>query len=129
LSSNLNKSSKTYGLYEKNEIIGFIAILPQPHPKIKNLRRVHRLVVLPEYQGIGLGVKFLNAIARMYKQKNYDFRITTSAKNLCFALKKNNNWITKFIGRQPNKIGNNNYQGLNKTNSSKRVTMSFKYKF
>ena len=64
----------------------------------------------------------------MYFEKGYDFRITTSAKNLCLSLKKNKEWITKSIGRQPNKKANNNYNGYNKTNSSKRVTMSFKFK-
>lgn len=53
--------------------------------------------MLPDYQGIGLGVAFLNAVAEMYK--DYDFRITTSAKNLIHALNKNNNWRLEDYGR------------------------------
>lgn len=52
---------------------------------------------MPDYQGIGLGVAFLNAIAEIYA--DYDFRITTSAKNLIHALNKNNNWRLEDYGR------------------------------
>lgn len=55
-----------YGLYDNNNIIGFCAVLHQPHPINKKLKRVSRLVILPDYQGIGLGTKFLNEIAKIY---------------------------------------------------------------
>lgn len=46
---------------------------------------------MPDYQGIGLGTKFLNEIAKLYINK-YDFCIITSAKNLINALRKNDKW-------------------------------------
>ena len=70
-----------------------MAILHQPHPKNDKIKRVSRLVILPDYQGIGLGTSFLNAIANIYSKQNYDFSIITSAKNLIYALKKSNKWI------------------------------------
>ena len=70
-----------------------MAILHQPHPINKKIKRVSRLVILPDYQGIGLGTKFLNVIAKYYVEKGYDFSIITSAKNLINVLKKNNKWI------------------------------------
>lgn len=86
------KSTQCYGLYDNNNIIGICGILPMPHPVNKKLRRVTRLVVLPDYQGIGLGKKFLNEIAKMYVVEGYDFSIITSAKNLINALRNDNNW-------------------------------------
>ena len=82
-----------YGLYDEENIIGFIAIIHQPHPINKKLKRVSRLVILPDYQGIGLGTKFLNEIAKLYINQGYDFSIVTSAKNLINALRKNDKWI------------------------------------
>ena len=79
-------------MYDEDKIIGFIAVLHQPHPINKKIKRVSRLVILPDYQGIGLGTKFLNAIAKYYVKQNYDFSIITSAKNLINALKKNERW-------------------------------------
>lgn len=49
-------------------------------------------MILPDYQGIGLGTSFLNLIAEYYTKQNYDFSIITSAKNLINALRKNKNW-------------------------------------
>lgn len=64
----------------------------QPHPINKKLKRVSRLVILPDYQGIGLGTKFLNKMAEYYAAQNKDFSIVTSAKNLIAALRKNSKW-------------------------------------
>ena len=70
-----------------------MAILHQPHPINKKIKRVSRLVILPDYQGIGLGTKFLDKMAIYYTNKNFDFSIVTSAKNLINALRKKENWI------------------------------------
>lgn len=64
----------------------------QPHPINTKIKRVSRLVILPDYQGIGLGTKFLNFMAEYYKKLNYDFEIITTAKNLIYALKKSDKW-------------------------------------
>lgn len=70
-----------------------MAILHQPHSINKKIKRVSRLVILPDYQGIGLGTKFLDKMAIYYTNKNFDFSIVTSAKNLINALRKKENWI------------------------------------
>ena len=77
--------------------MAFIGVIHFPHPKNKKIKKVTRLVVLPDYQGIGLGVAFLNIVAEIYK--DYDFRITTSAKNLIYALNKNKQWRLEDYGR------------------------------
>lgn len=51
------------------------------------------MVMLPDYQGIGLGTRFLNTVATFYT--DYDFLITTSAKNLIHALNKSTQWSLK----------------------------------
>ena len=92
LSSDIANACQCYGLYDNDNIIGFIGVLHQPHPINTKLKRVSRLVILPDYQGIGLGTKFLEFIANYYIQQNYDFEIITTAKNLISSLKKSNKW-------------------------------------
>ena len=65
----------------------------QPHAVNRKIKRVTRLVILPDYQGIGLGTKLLEAIADEYTSKGYDFSIKTSAKNLIHALSRNGKWV------------------------------------
>lgn len=69
-----------------------MGVLHQPHPINRRLKRVSRLVILPDYQGIGLGTKFLNIMAEYYIKDNYDFSIVTTAKNLIASLKKSDKW-------------------------------------
>lgn len=113
-------------MYDENKIIGFIGVLHQPSIN-KKLKRVSRLVILPDYQGIGLGTKFLNAIANIYVNKGYDFSIITSAKNLIYALRKSNKWIMYRYS-----IVKNDKKGKSKIDSKIKhrdcYTASFMYK-
>jgi GNAT superfamily N-acetyltransferase len=66
LTSALNKAARCFALKFEENIIGFIAVLPLPSGTVKNAFRSHRTVILPDYQGMGLGVKFGNAVAQLY---------------------------------------------------------------
>jgi len=47
---------------------------------------------LPDYQGIGLGTKFLECVAKYYTGQGFDVSIRTSAKNLVGSLRLNSRW-------------------------------------
>ena len=99
LNTSLSNSTQCYGLYDKDEIIGFCAVLHQPHPTNKKIKRCSRIVILPDYQGIGLGYKFLNVVAKRYTRKGYDFSIITSARNFIFRLSKSNKWAMTRLSK------------------------------
>lgn len=128
MSSELSSAAICYGLYDENNIIGFCAVLHQPHGKIKNLKRCSRIVILPDYQGIGLGTKFLNAIAEHYHNLHYEFSIVTSAKNMISALKKSKNWImTRYSANKRESVKSTmNYK--RKSTRTNCKTASFMYK-
>lgn len=64
----------------------------------KKIKRVTRLVILPDYQGVGLGRKFVNAVGDMYLAEGYRFHIVTSAKNMIAALRKDPSWALRAYG-------------------------------
>ena len=98
MNHDLMTAAQCYGLYnDKNDIVGFIGIYHFPHPRNKKIKKATRLVMLPEYQGIGLGIRFLNE-TKMYVAKGWDFAIQTSARNLIMSLKKSDNWILARYG-------------------------------
>lgn len=68
-------------------------MLSFPHPWAKNVKRCHRLVILPDYQGIGLGVRFISCVADLFAQSGFRFSIITSARNFCCALAKSPDWV------------------------------------
>lgn len=98
LNSEINSNAWCYGLYDSDSIVGFCGVVHQPHPITTNLKRCSRLVILPDYQGIGLGTRFLSAIANHYHAQGCEFSIVTSAKNMIAALNKSPNWILNRYG-------------------------------
>lgn len=80
--------------------VGFVCIGRFPHPQAKDIMVINRIVIVPEFQGFGLGIKFLNIVANLYRSDRV--RITTSLKPFILALKKNKNWKCKRFGRVSN---------------------------
>ena len=66
LDSNINKASRCYAGFWSNQLVAFGAVLAQPNGYFKNGWRGHRTVVLPDFQGMGIGTRFSDAIAQMY---------------------------------------------------------------
>jgi len=106
LSHTHNNAALVYLAFINDQLAGYCSILHFPHPKSKNIKKVHRLVILPEYQGLGIGIKFLNIIGEYFKNNGYRFTIVTSAPSLIFGLKTRKNWICKNFGMNtPHKGG------------------------
>ena len=63
MNSDLPSAAICYGVYDNDKIIAFMGVLHQPHGINKKIKRVCRLVVLPDYQGIGIATRFLKIIA------------------------------------------------------------------
>lgn len=128
MSSELSSATVCYGLYDEENIIGFCAVLHQPHSKIKNLKRCSRIVILPDYQGIGLGTKFISIIAEHYKAQGYKFSIVTSAKNMICALRKNPKWRMIRYGVNNSSSSKNAIDYKRSSMRSNCKTASFMYK-
>ena len=47
-------------------------------PMRKGCKRVHRLVVLPDYQGIGIGTAFIKEVAKMITKEGFELNATIS---------------------------------------------------
>lgn len=66
LSEDLNKSARCYlGLWN-DQIVAFGASIALPNGNLKNAWRGHRTVVLPDFQGMGIGVRFSDAIGQIH---------------------------------------------------------------
>jgi GNAT superfamily N-acetyltransferase len=81
LNGKLGAGVRCYTAIYKDTPIAFIAVI---HTKMKtNYFRVSRLVVLPDYQGIGIGKRLLNFVAELYTSRiNLPFYLVTSNPQL-----------------------------------------------
>ena len=94
MSQNLNKAAKCFVLLMNDKPVAFMAILPFPHGHIKNGYRISRIVVLPDYQGLGLGFVIIDYFASLYAKDNKTMYIKTSNPALFGAMSKNTDkWL------------------------------------
>lgn len=66
LDGNINKAARCWIVAWNETLVGFSASLPFPNGNLKNAWREHRTVVLPDYQGLGLGVRISDATAELF---------------------------------------------------------------
>ena len=95
LSGALNPLAKTYATTidesdGRKTLVAFVAIL-QAEGRA-GWKRVHRLVVRPEFQGIGIGSATLDRVAELVENSGARLRITTSAATFVKRLKRAKNW-------------------------------------
>jgi len=92
LSDQLNKAASCYVFLWNDKPICFIGILPFPGVGDAKTRRISRIVVLPDFQGLGLGKKILNYISSLYYKEGHQMYIRTMNPALGISLSKDNNW-------------------------------------
>jgi ABC-type lipoprotein export system ATPase subunit/GNAT superfamily N-acetyltransferase len=92
LTEDLNLASKAFVFTWNDKPIAFIGVLPFPNGSFKNAFRITRLVILPDFQGLGIGLKILNYISSLYLTDAKTMYIRTSNPALYLGLQKNNNW-------------------------------------
>lgn len=110
------------------ELCGFCAVLPFPHPKRKNTWKGHRYVVIPDYQGVGIGRNFTNYIAEMFIREGKSYISTTSNPSMIFARKTDEKWVLTRIGRAGSGSANGFQNKFKKgSTSNNRITVSFEY--
>lgn len=100
----------------------------------KGWKRVHRLVVLPDYQGIGIGTKFINEVTKHYADEGWNINLTTTTPALVNALARDKNWALVRHGRVKNTLQKNlakyysKKEGKGIGSSDNRITYSFNWK-
>lgn len=106
--------------------VGFFAVRHFPHPSTKKFKAGHRLVILPDWQGLGIGHLFSTEIAKHYKQKGNRFIITSSTLSLYKQRAASPEWIVTRKGRT-NGISYSSTLELRASSSSHKITFSYEY--
>lgn len=128
LSHNHNNAAKVFVATINDELCAFASFLPFPHPHKKGFWKVHRLVVLPDFQGLGIGGKLCDFCAEFFKKQGIGVIITTSNPAEIAQLKKSSSWRTTRIGRASSGSGKIQNKFKKGSTSCARITVSFEYK-
>jgi ABC-type lipoprotein export system ATPase subunit/N-acetylglutamate synthase-like GNAT family acetyltransferase len=124
LSHEHNAAAHRYICEIEGEPVAWCSVLHFPHPKVKNMKRIHRIVVKPDYQGIGLGNRFMSEIAKKYKKEGNRVSLVTSSPSFIHGLQKSKSWV---MTRKPSRVAKS--QGVMAgSDSRERLTSTFEYR-
>ena len=107
LSGEHNNVAKVFILTLNDIVAGFLSVLHFPHATVKNIKKIHRLVILPEFQGLSIGIKFLDEVSSIFIKEGNRILITTSNPALIGGLAKRTYWKLKRYGRVSKSGGSN----------------------
>ena len=114
LSGQLAPSARCFTGFFGDTPVAFAAFLPSiGHAGV---RRVTRLVVLPDYQGIGVGSRFLAAVCELVRDEGFRVTITTSHPAMIAHLDRSPLWTMRAIKR----LGSSPHGGRNRCDVTSR---------
>jgi ABC-type lipoprotein export system ATPase subunit/GNAT superfamily N-acetyltransferase len=125
LSADIHKAARIYVASINDEPAAMTAVMAFPHPIVTNLWREHRTVVLPDYQGLGLGNMLSEHVGDLLSSEGKKYTSVTSHPAMIYHRFKSKKWI---MTRGPSRMTGAPQKKIGKIVDSKaRLTASFEY--
>ena len=127
LDNKLSNASRRYVGVWNDQIVAFGATMTMPSGTLKNAWRGHRTVVLPDFQGMGIGVRFSDAIGQIHIEQGHRYFSRTAHPRMIWYREHSDLWKPTSKHKKLRKdithknIFNNHYA------DNKRVCGSFEY--
>jgi GNAT superfamily N-acetyltransferase len=123
LSGSLARGARCYLTTWEGTAVNFCATLPMIARK--NHRRFTRIVTLPDYQGIGIGMRAVAAVAELHRAEGLRINVTSSHPALIRHCQRSPLWRTvnvKKLGSSGRSAAFRNYR-----DAAGRAVVSFEY--
>jgi len=127
LNSEIHRAAKCYVVEWRGIPVAFTSVIHFPHATCATFKREHRTVVLPDFQGVGIGNHTSDFIAEKYTREGWRFISTTSNPAMIHHRKWSPRWRMKHFGRVSPISASTNRCGLSPSNSRKRISASFEF--
>lgn len=130
LDTNIHRNAACFVAFYADVPVAFTAVLHFPHPKTPNMKREHRTVCLPDYQGVGIGNAMSNYIASIVRGLGCRYQSITSHPAMIRYRAASSNWRMTAKPNASSKTMLGDYAGKNSGLSAgfaKRLRASFEY--
>jgi GNAT superfamily N-acetyltransferase len=124
LSAGINRAAACFVGLIKERPAAFTSVIHYPHPG-GSFWKAHRTVVLPDFQGLGLGVKISDYVAGLFASTGKPVRTNASHPALCAARTRSKNWRCTRGSHFANRT--NAKHSIRRATAQARLTMSFEY--
>lgn len=128
LTGDMNAAAECYLAKWDGEPVAFSCCLSMPIGTMKNAWREHRTVVLPDYQGLGIGVRLSDFVAQKNIERGRRFFSKTAHPRMGEYRSRSHLWKPTSKNRLARKFnGRGIYNGLHKTLRVGKVCYSHEY--
>ncbi len=130
LSAEINRASKCWIAVWNGTPVGFVSAIAFPNGNIKNAWREHRTVVLPDFQGLGLGVRISDAVGEIMLKNNCRYFSKTAHPRMGEYRENSPAWrptSKNKKSRQDYKSGRKTKESSYKHRHADRITWSHEY--
>lgn len=98
LSGELHTAAQCFAGFIGDECVAFSSYLHLPHPKTRNIKQGHRLVVRPDYQGLGLGGRFDDWLGQYLYERGYRYHNTVAHPAMIAYYSRSPRWKQCHVG-------------------------------
>lgn len=123
LDADISEAAQCYVALWNDKPVAFTSFIHFPHPAFKNGKREHRTVVLPDYQGIGIGNAISELVAQLVIDSGFRYFSTTSHPAMIAHRAKSKKWKCSRFGH----VAKAGATSVMKNNSNRRVSAGFEY--
>lgn len=92
LDTTLHTAAKCFCAFINNVPVAFASVLHFPHPRSPDMKREHRTVCLPDYQGVGIGNALSDYVGAMVKALGCRYVSITSHPAMMRSRAKSSKW-------------------------------------
>jgi len=92
LSKDLHRAARCFMMIWENRPVAFAGLMAFPHVHLKNAYRGHRLVCLPDYQGVSIGAAMADFCGAMLGGVGKSFYVRTAHPGEKARMFKSDNW-------------------------------------
>lgn len=108
LTKDLNPAARSFAAFVDGRPVAFAAVIQQPHPKVRDIHRVSRLVTLPDWQGLGVALALVDRLGAAQKAVGRRLRTYPAHRGLVQSFGRSPQWnqLKKFGTFSPSSEGN-----------------------
>ncbi len=92
LSADIHQGAQCFAAYADGHPVAFSSYLHFPHAQAKNIKKAHRVVVLPDWQGLGIAGQLSEWMGEYLAERGFRYRITTAHPAFIHSMAKSPRW-------------------------------------
>jgi len=128
LSAEISSSAQCFVAFIDEQPAAFTSYVHFPHPSDRTYKREHRTVVLPDFQGVGLGNRISEWLGKKLTREGWRFISTTSHPAMILHRYKSSLWrVSRKMSRVSRAGESSSIAALRNNLSCSRLTAGFEF--